>query len=155
MNDPTPRRDGDWLDDDDNLLDALRAASESADPVPSRLADAARAAFTWRTIDTELAELQFDSAVDATSVRGLAWPRQLSFDSTDVSVEIEIDHDRLVGQVIPPAEVDVTLTDSAGQTRSIRSDAVGHFTFTEVESGTVRIRAELPGGSVTTQWFTL
>jgi len=155
MNDPTPDDLGGWLDDDDRLLGALRAAAESVDPVPDRLVDAARSAFTWRTIDAELAELQFDSSVDATAVRGVAWPRQLSFDSTEASIEIEVDHDRLVGQVVPPAEVEVTLTDAAGRTRSIRSDHVGHFAFTEVESGTVRVRAELPHGAVSTQWFTL
>lgn len=137
------------------LLAELRHAIEAADPLPDRADAAARAAWTWRTIDAELAELRSDSAVDTAGVRGMAWPRQLSFEAREASIEIEIDHDRLVGQVVPPAEVSLTLTDSNGEVRTTRSDHVGHFTFTEVESGTVRVTAALPDGSITTQWFTV
>ena len=62
----------------------LRAIFGHMDPVPQLLDDAARAAFGWRTVDAEIAELLRDSA-DATSeeeagllVRGAAGPRQLS-----------------------------------------------------------------------------
>ena len=40
----------------------LRALFGHLDPVPQLLDDAARAAFTWRTVDAELAELMRDSA---------------------------------------------------------------------------------------------
>ena len=40
----------------------LRALFARVDPVPPLLDDAARAAFTWRTVDAELAELMRDSA---------------------------------------------------------------------------------------------
>ena len=36
--------------------------SSPTDPVPERLDEAARSAYTWRTIDAELAELMADSA---------------------------------------------------------------------------------------------
>ena len=63
----------------------LRAIFSHVDPVPPLLDDAARAAFTWRTVDAELAELMRDSA-DASEeagalVRGGGGPRQLSFES--------------------------------------------------------------------------
>ena len=63
----------------------LRAIFAHLDPVPPLLDDAARAAFSWRTVDAELAELMRDSA-DAEEeagalVRGGGGPRQLSFES--------------------------------------------------------------------------
>ncbi len=42
---------------DDELLGMLRAALEASDPVPEAVLDAARASFTWRMIDAELAAL--------------------------------------------------------------------------------------------------
>lgn len=158
MTDHTPTGPGGDADidrADAELLAQLREAVQAHDPVPAGAIQAARAVLTWRTIDAELAELQFDSALDASGVRGIAWPRQLSFEAREVSIEIEVDHDRLVGQVVPPTEIDLVLTDTAGGTRTTQSDHVGHFRFTEVESGTVRVTAALPDGSVTTQWFTL
>lgn len=137
------------------LLDELRTVLAHHDPVPPRALESARAASTWRTVDAELAELQFDSSLDAAGVRGMAWPRQLSFEAREASIEVEVDHDRLVGQVVPPAALDLVLTDTTGDERTTRSDHVGHFVFTEIERGTVRITAQLPDGSVTTQWFTL
>src|SRR3954447_12070309 len=71
--------------DDDATLEELRALLTRMDPVPDRLDEAARAAFTWRTIDAELAELMADSA-DALDESALALrsatvgPRMLSFE---------------------------------------------------------------------------
>ena len=53
----------DWTDDE--LLAELRAAIAEADLVTDRQREAARAAFTWRTVDAELAELLHDSALEA------------------------------------------------------------------------------------------
>ncbi len=140
---------------EDAILGELRDVLDRRDPVPPGALAGARGAYAWRTIDAELAELQFDSSLDAAGVRGMAWPRQLSFEAREVAIEVEVDHDRLVGQVVPPAELDLVLTDSTGEARTTRSDQVGHFVFTEVERGTLRITARLADGSVTTQWFTL
>ena len=69
------------MTDDDATTEAdLRALFAHVDPVPPLLDDAARAAFTWRTIDAELAELMRDSA-DASEeaallVRSGGGPRQ-------------------------------------------------------------------------------
>lgn len=141
--------------EDAALLAELRAATELHDPVPERALAAARAAYTWRTIDAELAELQFDSLVDAAPVRGMAWPRQLSFDTGSAGLEIEVDGDRIVGQVVPPAALTITLSRADGTTRTTDSDDIGHFTFTDVGEGTVRLSAALPDGSITTQWFSI
>jgi hypothetical protein len=141
--------------DDAELFADLRHAIDSFDAVPDHARLAAHDLLSWRRLDDELAELQFDSAVDAAGVRGLAWPRQLSFEAAATSIEIEIDEHHIVGQVVPPAEVDVQLTNASGGTTSIRSDAVGHFRFEHVERGAIRLTASLPDGSVTTQWFSI
>ena len=88
---------------------ALRAA----EPVPDHVVDGARAAWTWRTIDEELAELVFDSAVELTGVRSEDTARQLTFRAPGVEIEVMVVDDaarRIVGQLIPPGECAVQLT---------------------------------------------
>src|SRR4051794_33213017 len=71
------------------LLAELSEVFGHVDPVPPEVVAAARASFTWRTVDAELAvlaELAFDSLVDDTGgtlVRGAAaeQPRLLTFRS--------------------------------------------------------------------------
>ena len=45
---------------DDDLLELVGRALHAADPVPDHVLDGAHAAWTWRTIDEELAELVFE-----------------------------------------------------------------------------------------------
>lgn len=141
--------------EDSSLLADLGHALETFDNVPDAARVTAHGLLSWRSMDDELAELQFDSAVDRAEVRGLAWPRQLSFEASESSVEIEIDGHHIVGQVIPPAQVDVRLSTATGDVSTTRSDVVGHFRFDDVGSGAIRISATLPNGSITTQWFSL
>ena len=42
---------------DDALLDDVGAMLRAVDPVPPRLTEAARALFTWQSVDAALAEL--------------------------------------------------------------------------------------------------
>ena len=46
---------------DEQLLSDVGAAIAAADEVPASVIEAAKASFTWRTVDAELAELVFDS----------------------------------------------------------------------------------------------
>ena len=64
---------------DDELLALVGRALRAAEPVPDRVLTGARAAWTWRTIDEELAELVFDSAAELTGVRSEDTARQLTF----------------------------------------------------------------------------
>ena len=60
------------------------AALAARRDVQSRHREAARAAFTWRTVDAELMELTYDSLDEPDTVRGVAvgtQPRALSFTS--------------------------------------------------------------------------
>ncbi len=85
----------------------------------------------------------------------MAWPRQLSFEAAESSIEVEIDRRAIIGQVVPPASVEIALSRASGEVRTTRSDEVGHFSFDDVGPGAVRLRALLPDGTVTTQWFSL
>ena len=83
---------------DDELLAELREAVAEADLVTDRQREAARAAFTWRTVDAELAELLHDSALEAAAVRGADdAARTLSFASGPLTLEVEIDGDTVHG----------------------------------------------------------
>ena len=77
---------------------------------PADVVAAAKATFTWRTIDAELAELTFDSVADTDAlagVRGGGGPRALTFEHDDVVVEVEVSEHAagrtLVGQVAAAA----------------------------------------------------
>ena len=97
---------------DDQLIATLGDAIIHADPVPEHVLAGARAAFTWRTIDAELAELVFDSANELTGVRSEASPRQVTFQAPGVEIEamvIDNGQRRIVGQLIPPTEATVQL----------------------------------------------
>ena len=57
---------------------------------------AARAAWTWRTIDAELAALVHDSTLDdqeLVGVRGAATVRALSFAAGEHMIEVEVSED--------------------------------------------------------------
>ena len=84
------------------------------DPVPPLVDEGARAAFGWRTIDADLAELMRDSADELAEagVRGPGGPRQLSFESPALGIELEVVETgprvrRVEGQLLPPGEATV------------------------------------------------
>ena len=98
---------------DDQLQELLGRALRTAEPLPDRVVVGARAAWTWRTIDEELAELVFDSAAELTGVRSEDTARQLTFRSPGVEIEVMVVDDgtrRIVGQLIPPGAYAVQLT---------------------------------------------
>ena len=90
---------------DDDLLGELRTAL-TPDPVPAAVVEAARASFTWRSVDEELAELLSDSAdLALTGVRGTG-DRRLSFEAPQLVIEFVLvpgpRGSRLEGQLAPP-----------------------------------------------------
>ena len=97
---------------DDELTELIAHALDANDPVPERVLEGARAAFTWRTIDTELAELVFDSARELTGVRSEDTDRQVTFRAPGVEIEVMVVENgtrRLIGQLVPPSETTVEL----------------------------------------------
>jgi len=145
---------------DDDLLELVGRALRAADPVPDRVIEGARAAWTWRTIDEELAELVFDSAAELTGVRSEDTARQLTFRAPGMEIEVMIVDEasrRIVGQLVPPGSFTVQLLSSDDHVREEASDRLGRFSFDAVAPGPVRLAVIDPDGTpvVTTEWTLL
>jgi hypothetical protein len=139
----------------------LRTAVEEHDGVPARLKRAAVGAYAWRTIDADLAELEFDSRADLApeAVRGDGEPRMLTFRAGGLTVEVEIeDHGtrrRLVGRIDPPGPRAVHLQRGAEVT-ALDADQFGRFTLGDVAPGPLRLRLTpvgAVGAAVVTEWI--
>ena len=132
----------------------LRAIFGHLDPVPQLLDEAARAAFTWRTVDAELAELMRDSA-EAEDEAGLlvrsgGGPRQLSFESPLLGIELEVTatgprERRLDGQLLPPGAATVTIERPGEDGFSVQADDLGRFVLDGLRAGVVRLHVALRG----------
>jgi len=149
--------------DDDAFLDELRALASEGDPVPERVLAAARGSFTWRTIDAELAELAYDSALDTgqlATVRSAETVRLLTFETPELTIELEVTavegRRRILGQLVPAAPGTIELR-HAGGLLELEADAQGRFTADGVEPGPIslRWRRDEPGGAVTTEWVAI
>ena len=143
-------------EDDDLLARELGSLLRRSNPMPDSILAAARGAFAWRTVDAELAVLRADSVLEAAvGVRGGA-DRQLTFESANVSVEVDVldGGRRIVGQVVPPQAGSVDL--EGPHTRSTaQADSYGQFAL-DVWNGPARLRfSGADGRSVVTDWVTL
>ena len=118
---------------------------------------AAQAAYSWRTVDAELAALTQDSLTDeAVLVRGgPAVPRALVFEGSDVSVELEHTEDGLVGQLVPPSDGEVTLLGPDGELGHATVDELGCFSFDPAPHGLVRLRCQTATVRMITEWIRL
>jgi hypothetical protein len=126
---------------DDQLLELVGRALRAVEPVPEHVITGALAAWTWRTIDAELAELVFDSAAELTGVRSEDTARQVTFQAPGVEIEVMVVDDavrRIVGQLVPGAEMTIELH-GGDRVLTTRSDHLGRFGFDEVLSGPVRL----------------
>lgn len=146
-----------WSNDDE-LMEALGEALRSAGPIPSHVTLSGRAAWTWRTIDAELATLVFDSALeDAVSVRGGegAGTRLLIFEGEQgSSVEFEVGDDGLVGQLLPPVSGQVSLLSTDGAAVEVSADSVGCFVL-PLPDGPFRLLCRTSESTFTTDWVRL
>jgi hypothetical protein len=143
---------------DERLLAALRGLFDRSSPVPPRLVEMAKEGYTWRTVDAELAALTGDSLVDSPvgSVRGTAEPRSLTFEASDLSIEVEVTElgvdRRMLGQIIPPQPARIEVRQD-GLTRTVEADVVGRFVVEGLSARPVRLRCHLPGRRpVVTEW---
>ena len=145
-------------DPDDTLQEVLGHALRSADPVPDHVLAAARGAWTWRTIDEELAALVFDSATELTGVRDLSGPRQLTFRAADIEIEVMVvdpAQRRVIGQLVPATAATVRLENADGALEQT-ADRFGRFTFESAPSGPLRFGVTVADGpAVTTDWMLL
>lgn len=153
----------DDLLDDDRLLAELRSALAEVAAVPERARSAARAAFTWRTVDEELMRLVHDSwAAQESLVRGpspaggpTAGPgsRVVSFEADGFSVELEISEGTVLGQVVPGRACRVTAEHRDGSSEAADADDAGYFVLVDSGRGPVRFTVDIGGRRHTTPWL--
>lgn len=147
-------------DADEVLLDELRTAvAATAAPPPPHVVAAAHSAYTWRTIDAELALLAYDSAddVELAGVRGDG-PRLLSFAAEGLGIDVEVAHDphhrSLTGEAVPAPER-FELQRSGGDAIAIECDPAGRFRMDGVAPGPARFRVVIGRRIVTTGWVAI
>ncbi len=145
---------------DERILAELGEALRSARSVPGRHRRAARAAWSWRTVDTELALLMasFDSADEeagaAVLVRGapMAPTRVLAFGDGATSVHLEVADDTLTGVLVPPRSGPLLVEAADGTRRTVDVDEQGFFRLAEPTRGPTRFRRP---GDLVTEWVNL
>lgn len=144
----------------DPLLTSLFNVVANVDPVPASVVEAARAAYTWRTIDAELAELTADSAMATAGVRSSSAPRLLTFEGAGVEVEVEVAQTgstrRLTGQLVPVGPARVTVRWSGGTQEAVADD-LGRFAVEGIPAGTVSLVIERAGVEhpIVTSWISI
>jgi hypothetical protein len=144
----------------DPMFATLRNVIDHADPVPQAVVDAARAAYTWRTIDAELAELTADSAMATAGVRSTSAPRLLTFEGAGVEVEVEVAQTgstrHLSGQLVPMGPAQITVRWSGG-TQEATADDLGRFAMDHVPAGSVSLAILRTGTDqpIVTSWISI
>jgi hypothetical protein len=154
------------MDDDELLADlrtvlqngaADRVPVEAEEDLPPGLLASLQAAYTWRRVDEELAELLADEPV---GVRGSGGAAVLSFDSGAVAVDVQVVADgrlrTLVGQVDPPHVRQVRLERPDAEPIVAEVDAHGRFRVPGVPTGPVRVVVIPAAGAsvIATDWIT-
>lgn len=138
----------------------LRSVIDRVDAVPSVVLDAARAAYTWRTIDAELAELTADSAMASSGIRSSSAPRLLTFEGSGIEVEVEVAQTgttrRLAGQVVPVGAAQITVRWASG-TKETVADDLGRFTVDAIPGGAISLAVLRAGAEhpIMTSWVSI
>lgn len=136
----------DWISDDDLLLAEIGAATRATGVVPDAVVAAAKAAFELRTLDEELAMLTYDSIADAELAGAVRSERlavrSLVFGFGDVSLDVDILPDSLVGQLHPPMAGTIVLESPTRPPLRGEIDELGMFSVPLMGPGDVRFRVE-------------
>lgn len=138
------------------LEEELRQATAILDPVPAALRQIAMEAFALHDLDSQIAELSFDSVVDALPVRGATGaPRMLTFHAGEVTVDVELTPQGLMGQVLPPrsARIEVLSGPQAGS--PLTTDDMGRFTCDTSPVSPFALRLRTGGQVIVTDWLTV
>ena len=145
---------------DQELINLLGETLDEVDPVPADVSEFAKAAFDWRNIDGELANIEFDSSTEdvRSGVRSTATARMLSFVAGEWTIDIEYNEHtrRLIGQVSIDHRCTIELHFAGGAVGAY-SDELGRFDFDDVLPGPVSIVVRTPGDLhiIKTEWTVL
>jgi hypothetical protein len=152
-------------DPDDELEAELRRLAAGREPVPAELRQAAVDAFSWRDIDAEIAELVYDSLLDADAaslVRGPAGQRLVSFAAGEMTIDLEVTSAgpgrTVMGQIAPPQRAMVDIRHPR-DTVTVEADDLGRFRSGPLPPGPASLRLRPPpeaaGPAVITDWIAL
>ena len=149
----------DFLDNEETLIEMLGRSLRQTDPTPSTVSEFAKALFTWRNIDAELAELAYDSIHDDVheGVRSAGATRMASFEVEEWTIDIEHDpsNGRIVGRLSPETTFTVELQCDGALSVS-GSDDRSRFEFDHVATGPISLVFRLEdGGTLKTDWIIL
>jgi len=149
-----------WWSDDDRFFAALKQAYVAAEEVPEEFVAAGRAMFTWYAIDAELAALTYDSAVEGvgSATRGAehAPLRALIFATAELTIELEVGHGALLGQVVPARPGTASTHLVTGDVVTSAIDASGCFVFRPPPAQAFRLQCRpSSGANVVTDWIAL
>ncbi|PZT71084.1 hypothetical protein DN402_01795 [Streptomyces sp. SW4] len=140
--------------DDGMLEEELRQAAAILDPVPAELSRIAVEAHALHDVDARLAELTFDSLVDGIPVRGEEDPpRMLTFTAGEVTIDVEVGADGLIGQLLPPGPARIEVLSGPQATGSLHADDLGRFTGQAPQAGPFALRLLTGGDVVVTEWL--
>ncbi|MGW0769032.1 hypothetical protein [Streptomyces sp. NPDC002671] len=136
------------------LEEELRQAAAVLDPVPAELRQLALDAFALHDLEARVAELAFDSLVDALPVRGVtAPPRMLTFRAGELTVDIEVTEEGLIGQVLPPGSASIEVLGGPRTARPVPVDTLGRFSSDTPPAGPFALRLRTGGEVVVTEWL--
>lgn len=145
---------------DQELLARLARIVDELDPVPELAYELGRTAFELRRLDSELAELVRDSAVETESlagVRGELNVRLLSFEAAEVSIDLQVvpqaQRRSLLGQVA--GVVAQVRVESAEGVLPVTVDPYGRFQLEDLPAGRLRLQVDAGGSSYLTSWVTI
>ena len=150
---------------DDALFQELRTAvAETSDReaggLEVRIMTAAKAAFTWRTVDTDLEFLAlcYDSSLEEVAfVRGTSLDpaRTLIFEGETIVVGVEVGTDVLTGQLSPAQPGSVVLMTPQGWCGETEGDEAGFFLLARPSPGPVRLECHTEDAHLVTDWVSL
>ena len=144
---------------DDRAGLTARLQSSQDDPPPEALLAAVRAAYSWRSLDTDLCRPTYDSLLDETlSVRGHEDARMLHFEQHELALDLEVtvepDKRVLVGHVTPPAVSELTIRHGGANETVVTSDELGRFVLDNASGGPLSVRCTTGASdtTLTTDW---
>ncbi|WP_367319354.1 hypothetical protein [Streptomyces sp. HUAS ZL42] len=132
----------------------LRQAAAILDPVPAELRRIAVEAYALHDLDARIAELTFDSLVDAIPVRGATdVPRMLTFHTGQLTVDVEVTAEGLMGQVLPPQTAGIEVLSGPQTGVTLTADSMGRFTSDAPPTGPFALRLRTGDEVVVTEWL--
>ena len=140
--------------DADLLEEELRRAAAVLDPLPAGLLQLAMDAYLLHDLDARVAELTFDSLTDAIPVRGVQEPpRMLTFQAGELTVDVEVTGDGLLGQLLPPQSARIEVLDGPASARPLTVDPMGRFADATPPTGPFALRLSTGADVIVTEWL--